>query len=372
MALAMTPTHPFLPQLDRLAELEPVTAPFISLYLNAQPNERGRDNFGVFLKKELSGRAGTYAADSAARASLERDVDRIEAYLASELKPSANGVAIFACSDADGFFEAMQFEVPIDEHQLVIGDRPHLYPLAKIDARYPRAAAVLCDTNRARIMVFAGPVVEAEHEVTGTKTRRSQMGGWSQARYQRHIENFHEQPVKEVVETLSRIVRDEEIPRILLFGDAVVVPMLRQELGPALLEKVIDTSNLPTGSHETVVVERVLEALNRHDAADDREKVDALFDAYRSGGLGVVGVKETLKALEMGQVDELLLSGSLPPEAAAVSDDLVAKARQTSAGISIIEDPALLANAAGVGALLRFRVPGIQKPPRRSRTVGAL
>jgi peptide chain release factor subunit 1 len=368
----MSPTTPYLQQLDRLAEFEPVTAPFISLYLNAQPSDRGRDNFGVFLKKELNGRAGSYAADSAARASLERDVERIGAYLASELRPSANGVAIFACADADDFFEAMQFNVAIDEHQLVIGDRPHLYPLAKIDARYARAAAVLCDTNRARIMVFAGPTMEAQHEVTGTKTRRSQMGGWSQARYQRHIENFHEQHVKEVVETLDRIVRDEELPHILLFGDAVVIPMLREEMGPSLLEKVIDASNLPMGSKDSVVVEKVLESLSRHDAASDREKVEALFDAYRSGGLGVIGVKETMKALDMGQVDELLLSGSLPPEAAAVSDDFVSKARLTAAKISIIEDASLLATAAGVGALLRFRVPGIQKPPRKSRTVGAV
>jgi peptide chain release factor subunit 1 len=368
----MTPSTPLSEKLDRLAEFEPVTAPFISLYLNAQPNERGRDNFNAFLKKELHGRAGSYAVDSAARESLDRDIQRIDTYLASELRPSSNAVAIFACAGAGDFFEAIQLDAPIDEHQLVINDRPHLYPLARLDARYPRAAAVLCDTNRARIFVFAGPTVEAQHEVTGTKTRRHQMGGWSQARYQRHIENFHEQHVKEVVDTIDRIAREEGLEHLVLFGDAVVVPMLRDQMSQPLLEKVIDDANLPTGSKESVVVERMQELLQRHDAETDREKVEALIGAYRAGGLGVVGVKDTLQALEIGQVDELLLSATLPEGAARVADDLVSKARQTSARITIVEDASLLARVGGVGALLRYRVPGIQKRARDKRTVGAL
>jgi hypothetical protein len=35
---------------------------------------------------------------------------------------------------------------------------------------------------------------------------------------------------------------------------------------------------------------------------------------------------------------------------------MVTKARQTSATVSMIEDPALLAEAGGVGGLLRYRI----------------
>ena len=40
----------------------------------------------------------------------------------------------------------------------------------------------------------------------------------------------------------------------------------------------------------------------------------------------------------------------------ALADTLVAKARQTSARVTFVEDAALLAEAGGVGALLRFRL----------------
>jgi peptide chain release factor subunit 1 len=366
----MEPTTPLSAQLDRLAQFEGGTAPVISLYLNAQPNDRGRDQFSLFLRQELRGRAATWELDTPARDSLERDIQRIEAYVASEIQPSANGVAIFACAAADDFFEAVQLEAPIDEHRLIISDRPHLYPLAQIDSRYPKCAAVLCDTNRARIFVVALARVEQEHDVAGTKTRRHMMGGWSQARYQRHIENYHQQHVKEVVETLARIVREENIPHVALFGDAVAIPMLLDEMPQHLRELVIEEGSLPMESNPKVVLEKMLEVLDKHNAETDREKVQELLDAYRAGGLAVAGLEPVKLALQVGQVDELLITAPGQPLDAAVIDDLVARARQTSARVTVIEEANLLASIGGVGALLRFRVPGIQRP-NQQRPVGA-
>jgi peptide chain release factor subunit 1 len=361
----MSPTTSLSKQLDRLAEFEPTTAPFISLYLNAQPNDVGRDQFGAFVRKELHGRAGTYAAGSEARASLDRDIQRIEAYIAAEVQPSANGIAIFACSGSDDFFEALQLDAPIGEHVLYIADRPQLYPLAQIDSRYPRCAAVVCDTNRARIFVLALARIEQQHEIQGTRTRGHDMGGWSQARYQRHIENFHVQHAKEVADTLARIVVDEDIPHVILYGDAVILPMLREQMSPQTVDRVIDAANLPTGAPDHEVLRKSLESLERHNEETDKAKVEAMLGAYRASGLGVAGLKDTRMALEIGQVDELLLSASLNGDSADTVNELVAKARQTSARVTIIEDSSLLESVGGVGALLRYKVPGVQRPRKR-------
>jgi hypothetical protein len=42
--------------LDRMAAFEPVPFPVISLYLNTQADQHGRDNFDSFVRKELSAR----------------------------------------------------------------------------------------------------------------------------------------------------------------------------------------------------------------------------------------------------------------------------------------------------------------------------
>jgi hypothetical protein len=80
--------------LDDLAAFEPVSLPVISLYLNTQPNERGRADFEAFVRKEMKSVAKTYPGGSPERASVERDIERIIHYVSKELGPEANGADI--------------------------------------------------------------------------------------------------------------------------------------------------------------------------------------------------------------------------------------------------------------------------------------
>jgi peptide chain release factor subunit 1 len=366
--------------LDRLADIESTSFPFISLYLNAQPNERGRDRHETFVRTELGERAASYIDDAEARASVTHDLDRIQHWLSNELRPSSNGAAIFACSGS-GIFEAIQVAAAIDENLLFMGDRPHLYPLARLDARYPRYAALVCDTNHARIFVFATGAVEKVDEVQSEKTRRHDMGGWSQARFQRRIDNLHKAHIQDAVDALDRIVRAEDVAHVLVTGNDVSLPIIEECLTQPLRERLADVLRLDAKAPERDVLERTLEAMRRNDAESDQDKVDELMNAYRSGGLGVVGFDRTRRALENGQVDELVLSASLvqlegvhgiepalaeaddrgdlePVEkvdTALKADELVAIARQTDATITFIEDPSLLARVGGVGAMLRYK-----------------
>ena len=109
-----------------------------------------------------------------------------------------------------------------------------------------------------------------------------------------------------------------------------------------------------------------------------------MLDAWRAGGLAVAGPAATLEALQLGQVDEMLITSTpetLKPHTPAkveltsgpigvdtsapaqadeprliLADELVTRAQQTAARVRFIEDPALLEGIGGVGALLRFRL----------------
>src|SRR5262245_61132305 len=199
-------------QLDTLASFDPGPFPILSLYLDLRPDQHGRDSFDPFLRKELAERVSTYQAGSPERESLDRDAARIREYV-QDVGRALNGLAIFACSSG-GLFEPVQLAAaPIDGHRLFISDQPHLYPMAKLLDEYPRYVALVADTNQARIFVFAANALERQDRVEGVKTRRHKMGGWSQARYQRHTENYHLHHAKEVADTLDRIVRDEGIDK---------------------------------------------------------------------------------------------------------------------------------------------------------------
>ena len=46
--------------LDKLAAFDPAPFPVLSLYLNTQANQHGRDSFASFVRKEFRARARTY------------------------------------------------------------------------------------------------------------------------------------------------------------------------------------------------------------------------------------------------------------------------------------------------------------------------
>ncbi|MGI8566539.1 MAG: Vms1/Ankzf1 family peptidyl-tRNA hydrolase [Pyrinomonadaceae bacterium] len=377
--------------MERLTTFEHTDLPVISLYLNAQANEHGKDDFDRFLRKELGGRAKTYQPHTPERESFDRDVERITKYLEEEVQPSTNGIVVFACAGAGNFFEAAQLEAPIENHRLYIYNQPHLYPLARLMDQYRRYAVLVADTNRARIFVFGRGKTLNTEEIQNVKTNRTKVGDWSQTRYQRHLENYHLHHAKEVIDTLERVVREDEVEHVIIAGDEKIIPMLREQLPKALEEKIIDVTKFDINAPEHEIFEATTEMVREHDAENDAEKVQQLFDQYRLGGLGIVGARETLEALTMGQVDELLLSASmrdiqakekdinelelevvitddpvvvgsdagadqLETPSVVMADELVTKAQQTSARVTFIEDPTLLAEVGGVGALLRYRI----------------
>ena len=375
---------PLRDQLDRLAAFEPVDLPVISLYLDMQPDQNGRPQFDAWLRKTLAERQKTFASGTPARQSFDADVERIKTYLESDVQRSANGLAIFACHDAN-LFETLQLTVPIDDHWLFIGAVPHLYALARLNDQYPRYAALLVDTNAARLFVFSLGTTETTQHVQNVKTRKTSMGGWSQARYQRHIDNYHSQHMKEVVDILDRVVREESINQIVVSCDEIARPILMEELPQHLADKVVDIVRVDIKAPEHEVLQATLDALRAKDATTDQERVEQMIGAWRGGGLAVVGPEDTLEALQMGQVEELIIAArptavrrpqSVPPgttpgpvdvdtsspnanvdtERMKIADELVTKAQATSARIRFIENEDLLADVGGVGALLRFKI----------------
>lgn len=366
-------------KLRELALFPPTAMPVLSVYLNTQPDQHGRDNFSPFLRKELKARAATYPPESPERASFEQDAKRIRSWLETELRPSSNGAAIFACSGADGFFEALQFEAPFDANRLYVYHQPHLYNLANLYDRHRSYGAVIADTNSARIFVFGLGSTLGVETITNVKVRsRSWIEGWWLRRAQFKVENYQLQHAKQVVEHLERIVREEGLEQIILAGDELILPLLREQLPPSLAEKVVDEMKLDIAAPDHEVFRATIEGIRAEDARSDAESVRAAIDEYRAGGLAVIGVHDVLAALSAGQAHTVFVSGALEemypeaedlhpaiaPSAAGlpagaevkIPDELVTRAYQTGAQVRFIEDASLLAGVGGVCATLRYRL----------------
>ena len=178
-------------KLSQLATFQPSTMPVLSLYVNTQPDQHGRDNYDGFLRKESKRAGEQFALRSAERESFERDVSRINEWLRSSLQVSANGAAIFACWATDEFFEAVQFDAPVSDNKLYVYSQPHIFGLARIQDQYPRHAVLLADTNFGRTFTFGLGKTLGEETVSNTKMRdMTEVGRWSRAKEDSRQNNY--------------------------------------------------------------------------------------------------------------------------------------------------------------------------------------
>jgi peptide subunit release factor 1 (eRF1) len=221
----------------------------------------------TFLRNRVDEQTRSLTGD--ARAAFERVAERISWYIADQAPKSSKGFAVFASTTED-LFEAIAFDVPIERPSMHLDAVPHLYPLAQVNDQYPRYAALLLDTNSADLYVFALGATKRRESVQGEKTRRTSMGGWSQARYQRRADNVHKQHIKEVVDLLDKVVADERLNHIVVACDEVTRPFLMEQLPKHLAERVIDMANVDVKSlpeHEFLA--ETMAALRQADARDE-------------------------------------------------------------------------------------------------------
>jgi len=374
--------------LESLVDFEPTGFPFLSIYLNTEPNETGKKDFDVFLRKQFSEFGAVLEANTGEKESFDEDEKRINEFLET-IDPSTRGVAIFASSESNGIFKRYTFDVPFEENLFRSEQRPLLSPLLKLFSKNPPFVVVAADTNHANIYLFRrGKTIDAT-EIENTKTNRSEVGGWSQMRYQRHIDNFHQRHAKEVIDELAKLVRDEGIERIIFSGDQeTIIPMLKAELPKDLEDKlaITITANVDAPEHE--IHEKAKEALDEFETRADKEKIDLVMEQNYDEGTGVTGLEKTLQALMNGQVQELYVLSDLSqinydrgtvrsilkayepgedielPDAAErelLLDEVLKKGAQTADTIRFIDNADLLQTHGGIAALLRYQVKGAKQ-----------
>ena len=292
---------------SRLAHLAPSSNPVVSCFVNTVPEGNGRPTHAVFLKKAFADRLRSFPDRSAAQQRLLADRERIFEYLEG-LDPATRSVALYASSE-DDLWEALEFQTTFDDHRLVVGPVPHLYPLVKLIDQAPRYAVCVADVHQARIVVAGlGGVLEERDFDPPQPIDRTRVAGWAEIRYQARIEDHIQKHAREIVERLEGIVRKGEVDYIILGGDDMIIGELRRHLTPAVREKIIDEEPIAIDEAAHRILDRTIDVVRRIEADDSRKLADTAIDRFRAGGLAVAGLDSTIEALNLEQVDQLLLA----------------------------------------------------------------
>lgn len=327
-----------------LASLPETESPLISAYFDGATTLAARR---AHLKSWAS------VARHSFRGRLQQEFDdaleEVERHL--EAAKPGRSLAVFSRWGDYPLILPLSFQAPL-ETQFHVGGLPVIYPLVEMRDRFHRFVLVAMDSESARIFeINLGEVSEAL--LTEKPELRERLGReWTREHYQNHRRDREARFVKEKVAVIERLMAKRGHNALILAGEARYINRLRASLPKHLLNRV--AGEIRSGFCETDLPVVVVEAINvflDQEARESHDAVRRLEAAVRSGGLAVVGVTETLRALEDHCADELVLSADIP---ASDREKLVRLAAQQDLPVETVRGSETLERNGGAGCLLRY------------------
>src|SRR3954454_2284693 len=299
--------------LRSLSEVEADEPVVVSLLLNLDPREfaapPARESQINSLLSELAALLSDESLSRDALESLRADHERLEAFLRDvDLDlDGAGAVAIFA-SDALEVFEAIKLPDPVDAEVYV--DRwPILEPVLGLEDEGDWC--VLLVTRETARIFRGGPT--GLREVRGVESdvkNQHSAGGWSQARFERSVEQEVEWHLERATDLLFRQFKRRPFEHLIIGANTESLrPALTGETHGYLLERVRGWVDIDERlASEDEVFDAVRGVMDEYLARQEQE----LFERYeqgRGGGAGAVatGVAEVLERLVEQRVETLMV-----------------------------------------------------------------
>ena len=295
-------------ELERLAALESEHG-ILSVYLKIDP-ALGYDRGQATSKFKGASKRFSRTADPRAMEIFEREEKRVRKYVDSWV-PKGRTLTIFSCTPSD-IWEAVNVDVALST-SISAGRTTYTTMLSRLLDEYPRMAVVLLDGERARIYLGEQREREQDAAITSNIPGSHGQGGWSQARFQRHIEFQQSRHLKKVVEELHRISKSKPFDRMVLVGVDEAVDEFRAMLSDPLSRRVIGHFGADFKQEsDDDIMKRASQLRTSVLRRAETELVDRIIDAAESGGKGSAGFEDTIRAAQDGRVEVLAIVDGEP------------------------------------------------------------
>ena len=298
-------------QLERLAALRSDDG-ILTVYLKLDPQLRydrlqASEKFRGALKRFLRG-----LTDDRWRTVAEREKDRVQRFLETET-PSGRGLAIFSSQPA-GIWHVVSLDVTVPS--FVSADATtNTSLLVQVLDEYPRFIIAVVQRDHAALYTSEQRAAEEQAEITSVVPGRHDEGGWSQARFQRHIEFHVQQHLKKVVDEIKALFEKRPVDRLVVGGAEEAVSELLAMLPEPLSRRVVGTFPVDL-KHQTEeeLLDQARQVLRDDERRSEEELIAKLVDSAESGGRGVVGIEPTVSAAREGRVHVLAVADGVAKE----------------------------------------------------------
>jgi hypothetical protein len=352
-----------------LVEFESRDHPVLSVYLNVDPQQRSLEQYKIALRNLLN----------SAPNSAPDDLKRVENYVEMGYNRQGRGLVMVSCA-AEDFWWAQSFQAPVED-SVFVSFRAYVRQLARLMDTYERYGVVHVDQEGARLYLFNMGNLEAVEGYLGEEIKQHKAGGWAAQRYQRREIGHARQNLQDTAELAEEFYRQANIRRLILAGTDKNVAIFKDLLSHRLRSMIVGQISARANATPNDIRNKALEMAQKADTAENISMTDTVIAQARSGGNAVLGLAETLTAVQSGRAQHVVVladyaqpayrfvdsgfillelnekselqSGRIQPLPDAV-DSVIRRAMVQDIGVSILDKHDELARAGKIGALTRY------------------
>jgi peptide chain release factor subunit 1 len=307
-------------ELRDLAGFEAEKGCAISLYLDLDPRDSPTPkDAGTRLHSLLDEAAKTDGANRRElthdqRQGLKGDFDRIREWYQYEFtRDGAHGLAIFSAG-LDNVWRPLPLTESVRD-RVNVGRQLYLAPLVPLVGRGEGALVVVVGRERGQFYRLRGGRLEEVADRTEEQPGKHDQGGWSQARYRRHIEALVHEHLRDVAVELDRLVRNFH-PRVVVMSSEETRPEFDALLSPEVHGVVVGWTQAEAHASAAELLELATPVLERWRAEQETEAIERWREETARNGRAVAGWEATLEAASDGRVELLLFQDGADHSAA--------------------------------------------------------
>jgi peptide chain release factor subunit 1 len=313
------------------------------------------------------------------RAALKADFARIATWFDDEFeRDGSQGLAVFAAG-LDNFWRTLALPEPVRDSARVSRDF-YVSPLVSLVSRGDGTIVAVIGREQGQLYRLRAGRLEEIAVHYDEQPGQHDQGGWSQSRYQRHIEKLVQEHLKGVAQELDRSKRQLQSPKIVLVGSEEVRSEFTDALSAEVRASLVGWTQAQAQAGPAEILQAVMPVLEKAESKDEAEVIERWREEAGRNARAASGWEQTLEASSDARVELLLFQEGADRPAyrcpacgrAAVSEGSCpldgTRLEPTDSGLDLAVHQTLahggavwairhhqdLAPAEGIGALLRF------------------
>jgi peptide subunit release factor 1 (eRF1) len=356
----------------------------VSFYFQPQTPQNKSHREEAILAKDLVRSAQKTYANNGSKAALRADLDRILELAENLHGNQAHAKAVFA-SHAHGLWREFDLPPQMPGTQLIV--KPHFYlkPLAVLLGAQPKLSVALVDRHRARFFDLRVDELREREGLFGTLSHRGRgdgFAGYQGGRAERSVDQEALRHFRNVADRLKTDLDLKVWERLIVGCADQTWKELESQLHTYVKQRLLGRFPIDLSARPEEIKSAASRTFREFLQTRRQELLNEVVDEARSNGRGALGLRRVLRAMEMGEVQTLLVGetfragaarcdacghldshmtpicvvcGKKTSELEDVSDAVIASAIRRDIEMHYVAPSPEFEKVGNIAALLRFR-----------------